>query len=257
MDVLFLGLRQRDSLPELFVPAGFAGGLVDPDTGFTRFGWRDYDPAVGRFTAPDPLGDTGGDHDLYEYCVDDPVSMCDPEGLVPVPLLFLAGKALALGLGLGGAYAAAGATDALGSRYTEHDIKGRRPGTSSTPAWDGVNQIAPTVAATSAVSTIPGLAVTAPGPVIATAQRVGATMATSAVWQRVGPAVLGAAAAATGAASPVTPIEKAVHYGAEILKGYSIPSPPSGASFLEGVGSMAKWIKEEYQREQNKLPRGR
>ena len=26
------GLRQRDSLPELFVPAGFAGGLVDPDT---------------------------------------------------------------------------------------------------------------------------------------------------------------------------------------------------------------------------------
>ena len=62
--------RQRASFPELFVPAGFAGGLVDPDTGFARFGWRDYDPAMGRFTAPDPLGDTGGDHDLYEYCIE-------------------------------------------------------------------------------------------------------------------------------------------------------------------------------------------
>ena len=49
---------------------------------FARFGWRDYDPAVGRFTAPDPLGDTGGDHDLYEYCVDDPVSMYDDTGLM-------------------------------------------------------------------------------------------------------------------------------------------------------------------------------
>ena len=163
------GLRLHDSLPELFVPVGFAGGLTDPDTGFVRFGWRDYDPAVGRFTAPDPLGDTGGDHDVYEYCVDDPVSMCDPEGLIPVPLLFLAGKALALGLGLGGAYMAASAADAMGNRYNAYDIKGRRPGTSSTPAWDGMNQIAPTVAAASAVSAVPGLAVTAPGPVIAAA----------------------------------------------------------------------------------------
>ena len=41
---------------------------------------RDYDPRVGRFTAPDPLGDTGGDHDLFEYCVDDPVNAVDPTG---------------------------------------------------------------------------------------------------------------------------------------------------------------------------------
>ena len=68
--VMRIRSRQRASFPELFVPAGFAGGLVDPDTGFARFGWRDYDPAMGRFTAPDPLGDTGGDHDLYEYCIE-------------------------------------------------------------------------------------------------------------------------------------------------------------------------------------------
>ena len=31
--------------------------------------------------AQDPLGDTGGDHDLYEYCVDDPINAIDPLGL--------------------------------------------------------------------------------------------------------------------------------------------------------------------------------
>jgi len=64
-----------------FLPLGFAGGLVDRHTGLVRFGFRDYDPRAGRFTAPDPLGDTGGDHDPYDYCVDDPVSAFDPLGL--------------------------------------------------------------------------------------------------------------------------------------------------------------------------------
>jgi RHS repeat-associated protein len=34
------------------LPLGFAGGLFDPDTGLTRFPWRDYDADTGRFTAP-------------------------------------------------------------------------------------------------------------------------------------------------------------------------------------------------------------
>ena len=75
------GVVQYDTYPELFIPIGFAGGLVDRDTGLVRFGFRDYMPELGRFTCPDPLGDTGGDHDLYDYCVDDPVNMVDPEGL--------------------------------------------------------------------------------------------------------------------------------------------------------------------------------
>ena len=75
------GVVQYDTYPELFIPIGFAGGLVDRHTGLVRFGFRDYMPELGRFTCPDPLGDTGGDHDLYDYCVDDPVNMVDPEGL--------------------------------------------------------------------------------------------------------------------------------------------------------------------------------
>jgi RHS repeat-associated protein len=37
------------------VPFGFAGGLLDRETGLTRFGARDYDPRLGRWTAKDPL----------------------------------------------------------------------------------------------------------------------------------------------------------------------------------------------------------
>jgi RHS repeat-associated protein len=39
-----------------FQPFGFAGGLYDPQTGLVRFGARDYDPEVGRWTAKDPIG---------------------------------------------------------------------------------------------------------------------------------------------------------------------------------------------------------
>ncbi|MBG3877966.1 RHS repeat-associated core domain-containing protein, partial [Desulfovibrio oxamicus] len=71
-----------DTCPYFFLPLGFAGGLADRHTGLVRFGFRDYYPRTGRFTAPDPLGDTGGDHDPYDYCVDDPVSAFDPLGLI-------------------------------------------------------------------------------------------------------------------------------------------------------------------------------
>ena len=61
---------------------GFAGGLHDRDLGFVRFGWRDYDVKTGRWTAPDPIGEQGGDPDWYGYCLDDPVNGVDPVGLM-------------------------------------------------------------------------------------------------------------------------------------------------------------------------------
>jgi RHS repeat-associated protein len=71
----------EDTNPELRIPIGFAGGLHDQDLGFVRFGWRDYDTFTSRWTAPDPLGDAGGDSDWYGYCLDDPVNGVDPTGL--------------------------------------------------------------------------------------------------------------------------------------------------------------------------------
>ena len=70
-----------DSNPAFNVPFGFAGGLHDRDTGLVRFGARDYDPAIGRFTAKDPIDFAGGDTNLYAYTMNDPVNWIDPLGL--------------------------------------------------------------------------------------------------------------------------------------------------------------------------------
>jgi len=76
------GCKINDTNPLFTVPFGFAGGLYDRDTGLVRFGYRDYDPAIGRWTAKDPIGFAGGDTDLYGYCLNDPVNMVDPLGLI-------------------------------------------------------------------------------------------------------------------------------------------------------------------------------
>ncbi len=72
--------RIKDESAPGTIPFGFAGGLADPDTGFVHFGARDYDPQTGRWTAPDPLGFSGGDDNLYRYAAGDPVNNADPTG---------------------------------------------------------------------------------------------------------------------------------------------------------------------------------
>ncbi|WP_027721730.1 RHS repeat-associated core domain-containing protein [Maridesulfovibrio zosterae] len=70
-----------DTNKQLYLPLGFASGLTDTDTGLVHFGFREYDPEVGRFTAQDPLGYGGGDVDVYGYCLDDPINFNDEMGL--------------------------------------------------------------------------------------------------------------------------------------------------------------------------------
>ncbi len=69
-----------DSSPG-FQPFGFAGGLYDSDTGLVRFGVRDYDPSVGRWTARDPIGFGGGQANLFVYVNNSPQDHIDPTGL--------------------------------------------------------------------------------------------------------------------------------------------------------------------------------
>ncbi len=70
-----------DTNPTVVIPFGFAGGLHDRDTGLVRFGYRDYDPQVGRWTAKDPIGPKGQDMYFYAYTRGNPVSLVDPLGL--------------------------------------------------------------------------------------------------------------------------------------------------------------------------------
>jgi len=67
-------------------PFGFACKRYDPTTALCHFGARWYDPALGRFISPDPLGFVDGPNP-YAYCAGDPVNFVDPWGLDGNPIL--------------------------------------------------------------------------------------------------------------------------------------------------------------------------
>ena len=60
-----------------------------------RFGYRDYDPAAGRWTARDPILFGGQQANLYVYVGNDPINLRDPLGL------FCIGVSLYSGVGGG------------------------------------------------------------------------------------------------------------------------------------------------------------
>jgi RHS repeat-associated protein len=74
------GVITTDTAPD-FQSLGFAGGIQDRRTGLTRFGARDYEPGIGRWTSKDPIGFEGGSFSLMAYNDSDPISGSDPSGL--------------------------------------------------------------------------------------------------------------------------------------------------------------------------------
>jgi RHS repeat-associated protein len=78
-----------------FLPFGFAGGTYDADTGLVRFGARDYDPAVGRWTSKDPAAYVGRSWNSYAYAHGDAVNYLDSSGLAE------SGQGGASGTGMG------------------------------------------------------------------------------------------------------------------------------------------------------------
>ena len=95
-----------------FQPFGFAGGLYDPDTGLVRFGSRDYDPSIGRWTAKDPILFAGGQTNLYVYVGNDPVNFVDPEGRFGLPGAFI-GAGVGFVVGLTGGLITGDVSDAI------------------------------------------------------------------------------------------------------------------------------------------------
>lgn len=65
-------------------PWGYASKRRDQETGLIYFGMRYYDPEIGRWITPDPLG-YGDGPNLYAYLRHTPMYMVDPYGLKREP----------------------------------------------------------------------------------------------------------------------------------------------------------------------------
>ncbi|MDD5119313.1 MAG: peptidoglycan DD-metalloendopeptidase family protein, partial [Sulfuricurvum sp.] len=65
---------------ETYNPYGYTGRETDTDDLY-YYRARYYDPTLGRFITPDPIGFAGGDTNFYRYVGNDPVNFVDPSGL--------------------------------------------------------------------------------------------------------------------------------------------------------------------------------
>jgi RHS repeat-associated protein len=61
------------------------GQQLQAETGLHQNHMRDYDPALGRYAQPDPIGLNGGPH-VYNYVGQDPLNYVDPRGLWTVQI---------------------------------------------------------------------------------------------------------------------------------------------------------------------------
>lgn len=70
----------QDTLSSL-IPFGYAGGHYDGQTGLVRFGARDYDSEIGRWTTKDRSLSAGLRDNFYAYARSAPTQYVDPRGL--------------------------------------------------------------------------------------------------------------------------------------------------------------------------------
>ena len=64
----------------------FPGQYADAESGFSDNYFRTYDPSIGRYTQPDPIGLTAG-LNTFAYVAANPTSHSDPSGLIVGPIL--------------------------------------------------------------------------------------------------------------------------------------------------------------------------
>lgn len=238
------GNIKSDNLPLLHLPVGFAGGLHDEHSKLTRFGYRDYDPYIGRFLTPDPLGDTGGDHDLYDYCIDDPISATDKNGLLPILIpLIIGGKLLAGAIAAGGLYASA---------KTANKIKSKTTGVETTAALDAVDKVKGKTAAIVAGSAVGGLAPWAVVQGGTAAAAAGSTAARFAASKIAKPAIDFAAdkmykgtTKVLEAATTHPTAAKNVKRGYDLFKGAVDPQGLAPATGAELLGVVAKQVYDD------------
>jgi RHS repeat-associated protein len=101
-----------------FQPFGFAGGLFDQRTKLVRFGARDYEPSIGRWTAKDPILFNGNDSNLYAYSLGDPINRFDPDGLDSLSFSFYEGIGGGLTISSAGGHVSVGLELGVGQGIT-------------------------------------------------------------------------------------------------------------------------------------------
>lgn len=74
------------------------GQLYDAETGLSQNYFRDYDPKLGRYSTPDPIGIAGGTNP-YAYVSSNPLSSVDPLGLYQSDVHYYATFFLAVAAG--------------------------------------------------------------------------------------------------------------------------------------------------------------
>ena len=98
MDYDEFGNLIYDSNPG-FQPFGYSYGLYDMQTKLVRFGARDYDANLGRWTNKDPLRFRGGYSNLFEYANNDVINSIDPTGKQATEIGAEIGTAVEPGIG--------------------------------------------------------------------------------------------------------------------------------------------------------------
>jgi RHS repeat-associated protein len=89
-----------------FQPFGYAGGIYDPATELVRFGARDYDARVGRWTARDIYLIGSNSTNFYIYADGEPVNRIDIDGSESHPIVGAFTESLGAGVAiLGGGIA--------------------------------------------------------------------------------------------------------------------------------------------------------
>jgi RHS repeat-associated protein len=93
------------------------GQVYDAETGLHQNYFRDYDPALGRYTTPDPMGLAGGINP-YLYVGDNPLTNVDPLGLYQSDIHYYMTFFLAMAAGIDYADAR---TIALATQYVDNN----------------------------------------------------------------------------------------------------------------------------------------
>lgn len=115
-------------------PWRYAGGYMDSETGFYKFGARYYNPNIGRWNEPDPKKGSLSDPmsmNPYLYANDNPINATDPDGHNPL-ILGLVG--IVAGIVVTGVLQALGLNDVL-SAAIGGCVGGIVAGIGIPPAW--------------------------------------------------------------------------------------------------------------------------